>query len=52
MDVVFREDLGRLRTGHGLENMVLVKHIALNLPNNNGHNRPSHNPTTMHRMGR
>jgi predicted transposase YbfD/YdcC len=31
MDVVFRDDLARLRTGHGPQNMAVVKHIALNL---------------------
>jgi predicted transposase YbfD/YdcC len=31
LDVVFRDDLARLRTGHGPENMAVVKHFALNL---------------------
>jgi predicted transposase YbfD/YdcC len=31
LDVVFRDDLARLRSGHGPENMAVVKHIALNL---------------------
>jgi predicted transposase YbfD/YdcC len=31
MDVVFHDDLARLRTGHGPENMAIVKHMALNL---------------------
>lgn len=31
LDVVFRVDLARLRTGHGPENMATVKHMALNL---------------------
>jgi predicted transposase YbfD/YdcC len=31
LDVVFHDDLARLRTGHGPENMAVVKHIALNL---------------------
>ena len=31
LDVVFREDLARLRTGHGPENMAVVRHMALNL---------------------
>ncbi len=31
LDVVFRDDLARLRTGHGPENMAVVKHMALNL---------------------
>ena len=31
LDVVFREDLARLRTGHGPANMAVVRHFALNL---------------------
>jgi predicted transposase YbfD/YdcC len=31
LDVVFRADLARLRTGHGPQNMAVVKHMALNL---------------------
>jgi predicted transposase YbfD/YdcC len=31
LDVVFHDDLARLRTGHGPENMAIVKHMALNL---------------------
>ena len=31
LDVVFQDDLARLRTGHGPENMAVVKHMALNL---------------------
>jgi predicted transposase YbfD/YdcC len=31
LDVVFREDLSRLRTGHGPENMAVVRHMATNL---------------------
>jgi predicted transposase YbfD/YdcC len=31
LDVVFHDDLARLRTGHGPENMAVVKHIAMNL---------------------
>ena len=31
LDVVFREDLSRLRKGHGATNMALVRHFALNL---------------------
>jgi predicted transposase YbfD/YdcC len=31
LDVVFREDLSRLRKGHGARNMALVRHFALNL---------------------
>lgn len=31
MDVVFRDDLCRLRTGHAAANMATIRHIALNL---------------------
>jgi predicted transposase YbfD/YdcC len=31
MDVVFHDDLARLRTGYGPENMAVVKHMAVNL---------------------
>ena len=31
LDVTFREDQSRLRTGHGPENFALLRHIALNL---------------------
>lgn len=31
LDVVFHDDLARLRTGHGPQNMAIVKHIAMNL---------------------
>ena len=31
MDVVFHDDLARLRTGYGPENMAIVKHMAINL---------------------
>ena len=31
MDVVFHDDLARLRTGHGPENMAIVRHMAINL---------------------
>jgi predicted transposase YbfD/YdcC len=31
LDVVFHDDLARLRTGHGPENMAIIKHIAINL---------------------
>src|SRR4051794_24375857 len=32
LDVVFRGDLARLRTGHAPENMAVVRHAAVNLP--------------------
>jgi predicted transposase YbfD/YdcC len=31
LDVVFKDDLARLRTGHGPANIAVVKHMALNL---------------------
>jgi len=31
LDVVFREDLARLRTGNGPQNMAIIRHCALNL---------------------
>jgi predicted transposase YbfD/YdcC len=31
LDVVFHDDLARLRTGFGPQNMAIVKHIAMNL---------------------
>ena len=31
LDVTFREDLSRLRAGHGANNMAVVRHFALNL---------------------
>ncbi len=31
LDVVFHEDLSRLRSGHGPQNMATVRHITLNL---------------------
>ena len=31
LDVVFHEDLSRLRSGHGPRNMATVRHMALNL---------------------
>jgi predicted transposase YbfD/YdcC len=38
LDVVFHDDLARLRTGHGPQNLAIVKHMAINLvrnPNDN-----------------
>jgi predicted transposase YbfD/YdcC len=32
LDVVLKDDLARLRTGHGPENMAAVRHTAVNLP--------------------
>ena len=31
LDVVFREDQARIRTGHGAKNMAVVRHFAINL---------------------
>lgn len=31
LDVVFHDDLVRLRTGHGPENMAIIRHCAMNL---------------------
>ncbi len=31
LDVIFHDDLARLRSGHGPENMAVVKHMAMNL---------------------
>jgi predicted transposase YbfD/YdcC len=31
LDVVFHDDLARLRSGHGPQNMAVVKHMAVNL---------------------
>jgi predicted transposase YbfD/YdcC len=31
LDVVFRDDLARLRSGHGPANRAVIKHPALNL---------------------
>ena len=31
LDVVFRDDLSRLRTGYSPQNMAVIKHTALNL---------------------
>ena len=34
LDVVFHDDLARLRTGHGPQNMAVVKHMAMNMLRN------------------
>lgn len=34
LDVVFHDDLARLRTAHGPQNMAVVKHMAINLVRN------------------
>jgi predicted transposase YbfD/YdcC len=34
LDVTFKEDLSRLRKGHGAKNMAVVRHFALNLVRN------------------
>lgn len=34
LDVVFHDDLARLRTGQGPQNMAIVKHMAMNLVRN------------------
>jgi len=31
LDVVFHDDLARLRSGHGPQNMAIVRHIAMNI---------------------
>lgn len=31
LDVVFGDDQARLRTGHGAQNMAVVRHFAINL---------------------
>jgi predicted transposase YbfD/YdcC len=31
LDVVFKDDMARLRTGHGAKNMAVVRHFAINL---------------------
>jgi predicted transposase YbfD/YdcC len=31
LDVIFHEDLSRLRTGHGPQNMATIRHMAMNL---------------------
>src|SRR4051794_349537 len=32
LDVVFKDDVSRLRTGRGPENMAVVRHMAVSLP--------------------
>jgi predicted transposase YbfD/YdcC len=39
LDVVFKDDLSRLRKGHGAQNMAIVRHFALNLVRAVGDNR-------------
>jgi predicted transposase YbfD/YdcC len=34
LDVVFHDDLARLRTANGPQNMAMVKHLAMNLIRN------------------
>jgi predicted transposase YbfD/YdcC len=34
LDVVFHDDLARLRSGNGPQNMAVVKHMAMNLVRN------------------
>ncbi len=31
LDVVFHDDLARLRTGHGPQNMAIIRHMAMNI---------------------
>jgi hypothetical protein len=31
LDVIFRENLARFRTGDGLQNMAIIRHATLNL---------------------
>jgi hypothetical protein len=31
LDVVFKDDLSRIRKGHGAHNMAIVRHFAINL---------------------
>jgi hypothetical protein len=35
LDVVFREDLSRVRVGHGAENFAILRRMTLNLINQN-----------------
>jgi hypothetical protein len=34
LDVVFHDDLARLRTGSGPQNMAIIKHMAMNMIRN------------------
>ena len=34
LDVTFKDDLSRVRKGHGAKNMAVVRHFALNLVRN------------------
>jgi predicted transposase YbfD/YdcC len=34
LDVTFREDLARVRKGHGAKNIAVVRHFAVNLMRN------------------
>jgi predicted transposase YbfD/YdcC len=31
LDIAFREDESRVRTGHGAHNLAILRHVALNL---------------------
>jgi predicted transposase YbfD/YdcC len=39
LDVIFKEDLSRLRVGHGAVNMAVVRHFALNIVRTTGDTR-------------
>jgi predicted transposase YbfD/YdcC len=46
LDVIFREDLSRLRSGYGPQNMAVVRHMAMNLlraPTNKKASKPAAN---------
>ena len=34
LDVTFKEDLARVRKGHGAQNMAVVRHFAINIVRN------------------
>ena len=34
LDVTFKDDLSRVRKGHGAQNMAIVRHFAINLVRN------------------